>query len=250
MVLTPDEVIYWQWGIVTVNATLVFTWLTMLVLVVGSRWVTRSLDPGPRIARGQAILELVVLQIRGQIEEAVGEDADRYVPFIGTMFLFIVTSTVLGAIPGVHVVGASLSTAAALATCVFLAVPLFGVTRRGLRRYLRDYIQPSVLMLPFHVMGELSRTLALAVRLFGNLMSGKVIVAVLLSVAPFVLPAALEAFGLLIGVIQAYVFAMLALVYIASGARSTRREPGVEVGSGAVEVRGDGHAPTSRAPGE
>lgn len=248
MILTPDEVIYWQWGIFTVSATLVFTWLTMLALVVGSWVVTRSLDPGPEIPRGQALLELVVLQIRGQIEDAVGEGAERYVPFIGTIFLFIVTSTVLGAIPGVHVVGASLSTAAALATCVFLAVPLFGIARRGLGRYLRDYVQPSVLMLPFHVMGELSRTLALAVRLFGNLMSGKVIVAVLLSVAPFVLPAALEAFGLLIGVIQAYVFAMLALVYVASGARSTRREEDGDEGPDAAEFGGQGHSPASPPP--
>ena len=223
MELTPDQVVYWQWGFVSINATLVFTWLTMAVMVVGSWLVTRSLETGPEIGRGQAILEIVVVQIREQIDEAVPDDPDRYLPFVGTLFLFIAFSTLLGSIPGVHVVAASLSTAAALAACVFVAVPLFGIAREGVGTYLRHYVQPSVFMAPFHVIGELSRTLALAVRLFGNLMSGKVIVAILLTVAPFVFPALLEAFGLLIGMIQAYVFAVLALVYIASGTRSARR---------------------------
>lgn len=220
MELTPDQVIYWQWEFITINATLVFTWLTMVVLVILAWVLGRSLQVGPEIGKGQALLELIVLQIRDQIDEAVPEDPERYVPFIGTLFIFITFSTLLGAIPGIHVVAASLSTAAALAACVFAAVPLFGIARIGVGTYLRHYIRPSPFMLPFHIIGELSRTLALAVRLFGNLMSGRVLVAILLSVAPFVFPAVLEAFGLLIGVIQAYVFAMLALVYVASGARS------------------------------
>ena len=223
MQLTPDQVVYWQWEWWTVNATLVFTWVTMLVLVGVSWLITQSLETGPDIGRGQAVLELVVLQIRDQIDEAVPESPELYVPFIGTLFLFITVSTLLGSVPGVQVVAASLSTAAALAACVFAAVPLFGVARIGLRAYLRHYVRPSPFMLPFHIIGELSRTLALAVRLFGNLMSGRVLVGILLSVAPFVFPAVLEAFGLLIGVIQAYVFAVLALVYIASGARSFER---------------------------
>jgi F-type H+-transporting ATPase subunit a len=229
MDLTPDQVVYWQSDVITINATLVFTWLTMIVMAVGSWAVTRTLETGPDIGRGQAVLEIVVVQIRDQIQQAVPDDPERYLPFVGTLFLFISFSTVLGAIPGVHVVAASLSTAAALAACVFVAVPSFGIAREGLGAYLRRYIQPSVFMAPFHVIGELSRTLALAVRLFGNLMSGKVIVAILLTVAPFVFPALLEAFGLLIGMIQAYVFAVLALVYIASGARATKPTDGEAV---------------------
>lgn len=244
MILTPDEVVYWQWSFVTINATLVFTWLTMVVLVVAAWMLGRSVEVGPEIGRGQALLELVVLQIRDQIDQAVPEHPERYVPFIGTLFLFITASTFLGAIPGVHVVAASLSTAAALATCVFVAVPLFGVARIGPGSYLRHYVRPSPFMLPFHIIGEVSRTLALAVRLFGNLMSGRVIVAILLTVAPFVFPAVLEAFGLLIGVIQAYVFAVLALVYVASGARSFERredeEPSDEKGNREGERRGTG----------
>jgi F-type H+-transporting ATPase subunit a len=228
MELTPDQVVYWQWGIVSINATLVFTWLTIAVLVGGAWVLTRSLEPGPQIGRSQALLELLVTQIREQIGEAAPDQPEPYVPFVGTLFLFIATSTVLGAIPGVHVVAASLSTTAALATCVFFAVPLFGIRREGVREYLRHYVTPNVFMLPFHIIGELSRTLALAVRLFGNLLSGRVIAAVLLSIVPFVFPALLDAFGLLIGVIQAYVFAMLTLVYIASGARAVRRGEGGE----------------------
>jgi len=222
MELTPDQVVYGQWGPIDVNATLVFTWLSMFVLVVGSWLVTRSLSTGTEIGRGQAVLEIVVMQILRQIEQAVPTNAHRYLPFVGTLFLFIAVSTLLGAIPGVHLVGASLSTAAALATCVFVAVPVFGIAEQGVRAYLRRYLQPSIFMAPFHVIGEVSRTLALAVRLFGNLMSGKVIVAILLTVAPFVFPALLEAFGLLIGMIQAYVFSVLALVYVASAARTPR----------------------------
>lgn len=220
MEFTPDAVIYWQWEFVSINATLVFTWLTMIVMTSAAWAISRSLRIGSEIGQGQALLELVVIQIRDQIDQAVPEKPEIYVPFIGTLFLFIAVSTVLGAIPGVHVVAASLSTAAALAACVFAAVPIFGVARIGVWTYLSHYVRPSPFMLPFHVIGELSRTLALAVRLFGNLMSGRVLAAILLSVAPFVFPAVLGAFGLLIGVIQAYVFAMLALVYIASGARS------------------------------
>jgi F-type H+-transporting ATPase subunit a len=224
MELTPDQVVYGQWGPIDVNATLVFTWLSMVILVVGSWLVTRSLSAGTEVGRGQAVLEIVVMQILRQIEQAVPANATRYLPFVGTLFLFIAVSTLLGAIPGVHLVGASLSTAAALATCVFVAVPVFGIAEQGVRAYLRRYLQPSIFMAPFHVIGEVSRTLALAVRLFGNLMSGKVIVAILLTVAPFVFPALLEAFGLLIGMIQAYVFSVLALVYVASAARTPRHQ--------------------------
>ncbi len=247
MELTPDQVVYWQWGVVKINATLVFTWLTLIVMVGGARLVTRGLETGPEVPRGQALLEIVVLQIREQIAEAVPGDAERYLPFVGTLFLFIAGSTLLGAVPGVQVVAASLSTAAALAVCVFAAVPLFGIARKGARAYFRHYVEPSVFMLPFHIIGELSRTLALAVRLFGNLMSGRVIVAILLSVAPFVFPVLLEAFGLLIGVIQAYVFAVLALVYIASGARTYEGRAAQEQGD--AEIAGPGPGKSGAAEG-
>ncbi len=220
MELSPDALVYWQWGFVEINATLVFSWVSMVLLLLGSWLVTRRMKTGVEVSRGQAFLEIIVGQIRDQIRDATQDDPDRYLPLVGTLFLFIAFSTFLSVIPGFSAPAASLSTASALALCVFVAVPVYGIRAKGLGAYLRHYLQPSPIMLPFNLIGELSRTLALAVRLFGNLMSGRLIVAVLLSVVPLVFPAMLQAFGLLIGFIQAYVFAVLALVYIASGTRT------------------------------
>jgi len=223
MDITPDDIIYWEWGIVTLNATLVFSWVVMALLSVGSWLVTRNLKTGADLPRWQNALEIIVSRIRGQIEEASGGSPDRYLPFIGTLFLFIVVANVLDAVPGFTAPTASLTTTAALATCVFVAVPVFGIADQGLADYLRQYVRPTPLMLPFHVIGELSRTLALAVRLFGNITSGSLVVAIVLSIAPLFFPVVMQALGLLIGVIQAYVFAILALVYIASNERARRQ---------------------------
>lgn len=246
--LSPDGTVFWQWEFLKLNATIVWTWLSMLVLVIGFRLVTRRLEPGPDVPRMQALLEMIVTAIREQIREATRDDPDRYLPFVGTLFLFLACSTLLAIIPGVRAPAASLSTAVALALCVFVAVPLFGIRGVGLGEFLRRYVRPNVFMLPFHLIGEVSRTVALAVRLFGNVMSGRLIVAILLSVVPLVFPALMEAFGLLIGLIQAYVFAILALVYIASAARTQRaaiedggsgREDGITAGR-----EGESHAGT------
>jgi F-type H+-transporting ATPase subunit a len=218
--LSPDALVVWQWGFVKLNATILVTWATMLVLVVGSRAVTRTLETGPDVPRLQSLLEIVVVGMRSHIGETTADDPDRYLPFVGTLFLFIATSTVLAVIPGVSAAAASLSTTAALALCVFLAIPVYGIAARGLRGYFGNYLRPTPFMLPFHLIGEVSRTVALAIRLFGNLMSGRLVVAILLSVTPILFPAVMEAFGLFIGLIQAYVFAILAMVYIASGVRA------------------------------
>lgn len=222
MEITPDDIVYWEWGIVTLNATLVFSWIVMALLSVGSWLVTRNLETGPRLPRWQNALEIIVSTIQSQIEEASGGRADRYLPFIGTLFLFIVVSNVLDVVPGFEAPTASLTTTAALATCVFVAVPVFGIADQGVRDYFRQYVRPTPLMLPFHVIGEVSRTLALAVRLFGNITSGSLIAAIVLSIAPLFFPVIMQALGLLIGVIQAYVFAILALVYIASNEQARR----------------------------
>lgn len=224
MEISPDQIIYWEWDVVKINATLVFSWIAMGILAVGSWLITRNLTVAPRSTRWQNVLEVVVIQILAQIEEAGLRHPRRYLPFIGTLFLFIVTCNVLGVVPGFEAPTASITTAAALALCVFVAVPGFGVINRGVKGYFKNYLRPTPLMLPFNIIGELSRTLALAVRLFGNILSGNLVVAILLSLAPLLFPVVMQAFGLLIGVIQAYVFAVLALVYIASGAR-VRREP-------------------------
>ena len=217
MQLTPDEIIYWQQGPIVINATLAFTWALMILLVGGSFIITRKLRKGFNPSRPQIILETIVDVIRSQIEDVTNQKKAPFLPFVGTLFLFIVISNVLVVIPGFQPPTGSLSTTAALAICVFFAVPIFGIINRGLKNYLKQYLQPTPFMLPFNIIGELSRTLALAVRLFGNVMSGTLIVAIILSLIPLFFPIVMQMLGLLTGVIQAYIFSVLALVYISSG---------------------------------
>ena len=220
MKITPDSIVYWAWGPVKLNATIVFTWLVMVILVLGSWLVTRDLSVKREISRWQSLLEMLVLTIRDQIQAIADQKPERYLPFIGTLFLFISLSNLLSVVPGYEAPTGSLSTTLALAICVFFAVPIFGIVQRGVVGYLKRYVQPSPILLPFHIISEVSRTFALAVRLFGNVMSGAIIVGILISIIPLFLPVILEAFELLIGQIQAYIFAILAMVYIASAART------------------------------
>lgn len=227
--LSPDDAVLWQWDFVSLNYTIVYTWLVMALLVIGSWLATRQLSVGRNMSRWQNFLEIIVGAINNQIREVSQQQPSRYLPFIGTLFLFIVTSNLLAVLPGFHAPTASLSTTAALAICVLVAVPFFGIANQGLLGYLKLYVQPTPLMLPFNVIGELSRTLALAVRLFGNMMSGAKIAAILLAIAPLFFPILMNALGLLTGLIQAYIFAILALVYIASANQAhTKSGAGVQ----------------------
>ncbi len=223
--ISPDEVVFWQFEFVSINATIVFTWIVMVILVCASCLVTRKLSNTSEISRLQNLLEVIVGGIRDQIRDVSQQDPTPFVPFVGTLFLFISTANLLAIVPGYRTPTGSLSTTAALATCVLCAVPMFGVARCGLRGYFGKYLQPSFVMLPFNVIGELSRTLALAVRLYGNMMSGTVIVGVLLAFVPLFVPIAMQLLGLLTGMIQAYIFAILAMVYIASATRAQLKTP-------------------------
>ena len=224
MTISPDSIIWWEAGPVRINATLVFTWLVMAILAVGSWLVTRRLSTETTLSCGLNLLEILVDGIREQIREVTRQEPDRYLPFIGTLFLFIGVSNTLAIVPGFWPPTGSLSTTAALALCVFVAVPMFGIADLGLKGYLKTYAQPTVLLLPFNVLGELTRTVALAVRLFGNAMSGTMIAATVLAIAPLFFPILMSALGLLIGLIQAYIFSILALVFIAS-ATPVHQEP-------------------------
>lgn len=220
--ISPDAPI-WQWGPVILNRTILFTWVVMLMMT-GIAWlVTRRLTTGTEIPRGQNVLEVLVNGLRDQIREVGDQEPQRYLPFVGTLFLFLAFTNLLTIVPGYTAPTGSLSTTAALATCVFVAVPAFGIARKGLLSYLRQYLQPSIFMLPFNVIGELSRTLALAVRLYGNMMSGTVIAAILLGFVPLFVPVPILAFGLLTGMIQAYIFSVLAMVYIASATQIEKK---------------------------
>jgi F-type H+-transporting ATPase subunit a len=223
--LSPDEIVFWQYGFLTLNATIVFTWCLMLVLAIGARLVTRRLAMGLERSRWQNLLEIVVLGIVQQIEEVGLAHPRRYLPFLGTLFLFVAIAAICTVIPGYQAPTGSLSTTAALALCVFVAVPLFGVAGQGLGAYLKSYVTPTVLMLPFNIISELSRTLALAVRLFGNMMSGAMIIGILLTITPFIFPIVMTALGLLTGMVQAYIFSILATVYIAAATRVRKPEP-------------------------
>ncbi len=220
MDISPDATIFWQIGVLKLNATILFTWLIMALLVIVSWMVTRKIANPLTLTKFQNVLEVIVGGVINQIEEVSQQDARPYLPFVGSLFLFILASNVLAIVPGFQPPTGSLSTTTALAVCVFLAVPVFGIRKQGWRGYFRQYLQPTPIMLPFNIIGELSRTLALAVRLFGNMMSGGLIVAILLAIVPLFFPVLLQALGLLTGVIQAYIFSVLAMVYIASATRA------------------------------
>jgi len=228
MHLSPDEMIFWQHGFVKLNATIVFTWVVMIVLAVGSKLITRGLSMGMERSRWQNLLEIVVTAIEKQIEEVGLRQPRKYLGFLGTLFLFVATIALCTAIPGFEPPTGSLSTTAALALCVFVAVPLFGIAQRGLVGYLATYTEPTFIMLPFNVISELSRTLALAIRLFGNMMSGAMILGILLSITPFLFPIVMTVLGLIIGMVQAYIFFVLATVYIVAATRTSNPQSGLE----------------------
>ena len=216
MHLSSDQLILWQYGFVRLNGTIVFTWGLMLVLAVGAKLITRRLATETSISRWQCVLEIIVTAMKKQVEEVGLKRPARYLAFVGTLFLFIALANLFTIIPGYEPPTGSLSTTTALAVCVFFAVPFFGIKERGWRGYLKSFVEPTVIMLPFNIIGEFSRTLALAVRLFGNMMSGTMILSILFIITPFIFPTVMSALGLLTGMVQAYIFSILALVYIAA----------------------------------
>lgn len=216
MQLTPDDTILVTVFGIGLNATIVNTWIIMALLTGVSALITHNLRPDVPPNRWRTALEVMVGGIVGQISEVTQRRDPRILYFVGTLFLFIVTANLLTVVPGFDTPTASLSTTAALAISVLVAVPVFGIGSRGLGGYLKTYVEPSVVMLPFNVISEVSRGISLAIRLYGNIMSGAVIAAILLSIAPFFFPVVMDMLGLLTGVIQAYIFAILATVYIAT----------------------------------
>jgi F-type H+-transporting ATPase subunit a len=228
MQLSPDDHIFWQYGLVKVNATIVFTWLLMVVLAIGAKMITAKLSKGLQRSRWQNLLEIVVVAMENQIAEVGLRDARRFLGFIGTLFIFVALASLCTIIPGFKPPTSSLSTTVALALCVFVAVPLFGIEDQGLRGYLKSYLEPTVIMLPFNIIGEISRTLALSVRLFGNMMSGEMIIGILLTITPYIFPLVMTLLGLLTGMVQAYIFSVLATVYIAAAMGEHRSGSEVE----------------------
>ncbi len=224
MQLSPDDHIWWRFGLFSLNSTILYTWGIMCLVTVGSWLVTRRLGTGVHISRWQHLLEVLVRGIQQQLKEVSRHEPRGFLPFLGTLFLFIAVSNLLSIIPGFEPPTGSLSTTAGLAICVFLAVPAYGISEIGFKNYFGNYLRPTPFMFPFNVMGEISRTLALAVRLFGNVMSSTMIGAILLAIAPLIFPVLMQLLGLLTGLVQAYIFAILAAVYIGAGMEVQKKQ--------------------------
>lgn len=225
MRISPDEIVFWEYGFINLNLTIVMTWAIMILLVIGAWLITRNLKTSiNNRSRWQNILEIIVLLINDQIKEIGLKNPKKYIGFIGTLFLFIAVSSILSIIPWYEPPTASLSTTVALAISVFISVPVFGIAERGFWKYLKTYIEPKFFMLPLNIISEISRSIALAIRLFGNMMSSGLVATILISLAPFFFPMIMDALGLLTGVIQAYIFAILASVYIAAATQNEEEE--------------------------
>ncbi len=195
--------------------------LTLVLALIG--WLTaRSLEVHEP-SRWQVALEVFVTWIHDTLREIFNEDPRPYVPLIGSLITWIGVCSLLSVVPFLRPPTAELSTTVALALIVMLAVPYFGIRRHGVIGYLRSYVRPHPLLLPFNLIGELTRTLALAVRLFGNVMSGQMIGAILLLVAGLLIPVPLMMLGLLTGLVQAYIFGILAAVFIAAAVQVEER---------------------------
>lgn len=208
-------------GPVPITEPVVTTWCLIAALAVVCFALTRGLQLRP--SRWQAVLEILVTTIEDQITETMQTAGKPFVPVLGTLFIFLAFANVLGVVPGVRPPTASLETAAALALIVFLAVHVYGLRRRGLRAYLGSYVKPTIVMLPLNILSEVTRTFSLMVRLFGNVLSGEFAIATVLALAGLFVPIPLMALEILIGLIQAYIFTVLAAVFIGAGIGSIER---------------------------
>ncbi len=199
-------------GPVAITRPVVTTWIIMAVLALVCRLVTRRLSMLPD--GRQAVLEGIVTAIMGQIEDVVREDARQFLSLIGTLFIFLVAANLSGVLPGVEAPTGKIETPAALALIVFFSVHYFGIRARGLIGYLRSFAEPKLIMLPLNILSEITRTFSLMVRLFGNVMSGEFVIGLVVALAGLFVPIPLMALEILVGLVQAYIFTVLATVFI------------------------------------
>lgn len=216
MNITPDQNVFMKFGFFTLSETILTTWVVILLIFLLLQWSMKH-------KRACSFIEIIVLKISDQLEDIGLVPAKKYIGLLGSLFLFISFSAFCSIIPGYTPPTSALSTTVALATVVFISVLYFGISDRGIKGYFKAYLEPNPFMMPITVISEISRTIALAVRLFGNMMSGTMVVAILLAVMPFFVPVIMTLFGLVIGFIQAYIFTVLAAVYIAAGIQVRNR---------------------------
>lgn len=208
-------------GPVAISRSLVTTWAIMAVLAFGSWLVTCRLAPRPD--RRQAVVELIVTGMMDQIDEVIRKNPLPFLPLLGTLFIFLVAANLSGVLPGVEAPTSKLETPAALALIVFVAVHFFGVRAQGLLGYLASFAKPKLVMLPLNIVSEVTRTFSLMVRLFGNVMSGEFMIALVVALAGLFVPIPLMALEILIGLVQAYIFTILASVFIGAAVDRTER---------------------------
>ena len=207
-----SSLILFHLGPVAVTRPVVTTWVIMIALTLLCRMVTSRLEASP--GGRQAVLEILVTGIARQIEDVMRRDAGPFLPLIGTLFIFLVVANLVGVLPGVEAPTSKLETPAALALIVFFSVHYFGIRARGLRGYLASFAEPKLIMLPLNILSEVTRTFSLMVRLFGNVMSGEFVIALVVALAGLFVPIPLMVLEILVGLVQAYIFTVLATVFI------------------------------------
>jgi F-type H+-transporting ATPase subunit a len=205
-------------GPVQLTSTVITTWVVMAIIVCIVWLVTRSLQMRPN--RLQSLVEAIVSIIEDSIRDVAPQHVQQIMPFIGTLWVFLVFANLIGLIPGLHSPTRDLSATAAMAILVFLSVHWYGIRLQGLKNYLLHYLKPSPILLPFNLISEVTRTIALAVRLFGNMMSMEMIAMLMLLVAGFLVPVPILMLHIIEALVQAYIFGMLALIYVASSLQS------------------------------
>jgi F-type H+-transporting ATPase subunit a len=229
--------VVFQLGPVPFTEEVVTTWAIVAVLGLGAYLSTRGLSarlakagsakpgPAPRSGRVQAAVEAVFVLLEDQIRGVLQSDPAPILPFIGTLFVFLAVANLSSLVPGVKAPTASLETPAALALVVFFAVHAYGIRRKGLWQYLKAFAQPSVAMLPLNVISEITRTFSMMIRLFGNMMSHEFILGIVVTLVGLFVPIPFMALGILIGLIQAYIFAILATVFIGAATETQKASP-------------------------
>jgi F-type H+-transporting ATPase subunit a len=202
-------------GMVPISRTVVTTWALMAALALACRIATRRFEINLNAL--QAVIETLVGEIENQIGATLNRDPRPFLPLLGTLFIFLLTANLSGVLPGVKAPTAAIETPAALSAVVFLSVHYYGVQVQGLGRYLKGYLKPNPLLLPLNVLGEFTRSFSLAMRLFGNVMSDELVLAIIFALSGLFVPIPFMAFGILVGIVQAYIFSVLAAVYIGGG---------------------------------
>ncbi len=226
-----EDAILFSLGPFPVSRIMVVTWCVMGAIIIFAavlRATLRMKDPG----KAQQVMEAILGWLGDEIRGIIGRKPEPFIPLVASLFIFILvanlTSLVSPLVPGLKPPTADVTTAAALASIVFLAVPFYGIAITGTVSYLKTYIKPVFIMLPFNIISDVSRTLALAVRLFGNMLSGEILFGVILALVPLLLPLPLMFLSLITGTIQAYIFAVLTIVYIGGAVKVTKRHEAKE----------------------